>query len=74
VFVIEADAQGKERARVREVKVAAMAGDEVVISKGLNAGERVAASGSFKLRDAVLVAVTAPTDAVASTAAVADGG
>jgi membrane fusion protein, multidrug efflux system len=68
VFVIEADAQGKERARVREVKVAAMAGDEVVISKGLNAGERVAASGSFKLRDAVLVAVTAPTDAVAQSA------
>ena len=34
-----------------------MLGDEVVIHAGLAAGERVAASGSFKLREAVLVAI-----------------
>ena len=32
-------------------------GDEVVILDGLAVGERVAASGSFKLREDVLVAV-----------------
>jgi len=32
-------------------------GDEVVILAGLRAGERVAAAGSFKLREAALVAV-----------------
>jgi membrane fusion protein (multidrug efflux system) len=34
-----------------------MFGDEVVTYAGVNPGERVAASGSFKLRDGVLVAV-----------------
>ncbi len=34
-----------------------MLGDEVVIDAGLAAGEQVAASGSFKLREAALVAV-----------------
>jgi membrane fusion protein (multidrug efflux system) len=34
-----------------------MLDDAVVIEAGLSAGERVAASGSFKLRDAALVAV-----------------
>jgi membrane fusion protein (multidrug efflux system) len=56
VFVIEADRDGKTRARVRQVESGAMLGDEVVIQAGLSAGERVAASGSFKLRDGVLVA------------------
>jgi membrane fusion protein (multidrug efflux system) len=32
-----------------------MLGDDIVIYSGLNAGERVAASGAFKLRDGVLV-------------------
>jgi membrane fusion protein (multidrug efflux system) len=34
-----------------------MLGDEVVIHGGLSAGEQVAVSGSFKLRDAALVAI-----------------
>jgi membrane fusion protein (multidrug efflux system) len=34
-----------------------MLGDEVVIHAGLSAGERVAVSGSFKLREAALVAI-----------------
>ena len=34
-----------------------MIGDEVVIHTGLSAGERVAVSGAFKLREAALVAI-----------------
>lgn len=57
VFVIETDQEGKTRAYARQVESGAMVGDEVVTYAGLNPGERVAASGSFKLRDGVLVAV-----------------
>jgi membrane fusion protein (multidrug efflux system) len=55
VFVITPDKDGQTRAHVRQVESGAMLGDEVVIHAGLSAGERVAASGSFKLREAVLV-------------------
>ncbi|WP_161811269.1 efflux RND transporter periplasmic adaptor subunit [Steroidobacter agaridevorans] len=65
VFVVVADEQGKTRARLREVVVDAMAGDEVVITKGLEPGEQVAASGSFKLREAALVAVSNKPESVA---------
>lgn len=57
VFVLAEDKDGKVRAHQRNVEVAALAGDEVVIRGGLEAGERVAASGSFKLREAALVAL-----------------
>ncbi|MEW6247141.1 MAG: efflux RND transporter periplasmic adaptor subunit [Nitrospirota bacterium] len=57
VFMIALEKDGKTRARVRHVESGAMLGDEVVIHAGLSAGERVAASGSFKLRDGALVAV-----------------
>ncbi len=57
VFVIEADKEGKTRAHVRQVESGTVLGDEVVIQAGLSAGEQVATSGSFKLRDAVLVAI-----------------
>jgi membrane fusion protein, multidrug efflux system len=56
VFVIGPDQQGKTRAQARRVESGAMLGDEIVILAGLSAGEQVAASGSFKLRDGVLVA------------------
>ena len=65
VFVVVADEQGQTRARLRQVKVDAMAGDEAVISKGLSPGEHVAASGSFKLREAALVSVIKPAETVA---------
>jgi membrane fusion protein (multidrug efflux system) len=65
VFVVQTDEAGHTRARTREVKVEAMHGDEVVIRNGIAAGERVAASGSFKLRDQALVAVTPPIDKLA---------
>jgi membrane fusion protein, multidrug efflux system len=57
VFVLSADKQGKTRAHTRPVQAGEVLGDEVVIEDGLAAGEQVAVSGSFKLRDAVLVAV-----------------
>ncbi len=57
VFVIQPDEHGKTRAHARQVESGAMLGDEIVIHAGLTANEIVAASGSFKLRDGVLVAI-----------------
>jgi membrane fusion protein, multidrug efflux system len=57
VFVIEPDKNGKTRAHLRPVESGAMLGDEVVIHAGLSAGEQVAVSGSFKLREAALVVI-----------------
>src|SRR6266513_2368382 len=51
VFLIVADSAGRSRAHDRPVL-----DDEVVILNGLTPGQRVATSGSFKLREAVLVA------------------
>ena len=58
VFVIANGKDGKPRSQVRKVLVGPVLGDEVVILDGVKSGERVAASGSFKLRDAALVAIT----------------
>jgi membrane fusion protein (multidrug efflux system) len=63
VFVIAPDQKGQPRAHVRPVRSGAMLGDEVLILEGLAAGDRVAASGSFKLREAVLVAFATNSDA-----------
>ena len=60
VFVIAPAKDGKTRAQLRLVRSGPVLGDEIVIVDGLAAGERVAASGSFKLRDAALVAVSTP--------------
>ncbi len=57
VFVIAPDDAGDSRAHVRQVKSGTVLGDEVLIHEGLSAGEQVAASGSFKLHEAVLVAI-----------------
>lgn len=57
VFVLSEDENGNLRAHSRGVEVGAVLGDAVVIQDGIAAGEQVAASGSFKLRDAVLVAI-----------------
>ena len=58
VFLITQDNDGRARAHVRQVESGAMFGDEVVIQAGLTAGEQVAASGSFKLREAALVSIS----------------
>jgi membrane fusion protein (multidrug efflux system) len=60
VFVLAADSAGKTRAHQRSVVSGPMLGQEVLILSGLKAGEQVATSGSFKLREAVLVAVADP--------------
>lgn len=57
VFVIAPDQEQKTRAHVRQVESGTMVGDQVVIHAGLDAGETIAASGSFKLREGVLVAI-----------------
>ncbi len=57
VFVLASDEAGNTRAHLRPVESGAMLGNEIVILGGLAAGEQVAASGSFKLHESVLVAV-----------------
>jgi membrane fusion protein (multidrug efflux system) len=57
VFVITAGADGKERAHLHPVKGGAMLADEIVVEEGLNAGDKIAASGSFKLHEGELVAI-----------------
>jgi membrane fusion protein, multidrug efflux system len=59
VFVVAQAQDGQTRVRARHVESGTMSGDEIVILEGLSAGEQVAAVGSFKLRDGVLVAITA---------------
>ena len=68
VFVIEPDDQGKDRAHERAVETGTVLGDAVILLSGVSAGERVAALGSFKLREGVLVAVT-ESEAVATSSA-----
>lgn len=57
VFVVQDDPNGKPRAHVRPVRGGPMLGDVVVVLEGLAVGERVAATGSFKLYEGVLVAI-----------------
>jgi membrane fusion protein, multidrug efflux system len=66
VFVIAPDKDGKPRAHVRQVESGTTLGDEVLIHAGLSAGEQVATSGSFKLREAALVAIASDPGAGAS--------
>lgn len=68
VFVIERAEDGKMRARDRSVQTGPVLAEEVLIVKGLSAGEQVAASGSFKLRDAALVTVADHATAATTTA------
>jgi membrane fusion protein, multidrug efflux system len=56
VFVIAADSAGHSRAHEQPVLSGPVIEDEVVILSGLTPGQQVATSGSFKLREAVLVA------------------
>jgi membrane fusion protein (multidrug efflux system) len=54
VFVL-ADVDGKLRAQFRLVRTGPTQGSEIAIDSGLEAGERVATDGSFKLSDGALV-------------------
>ncbi|NJN64553.1 MAG: efflux transporter periplasmic adaptor subunit, partial [Acidobacteria bacterium] len=62
VFVLESDESGALRARQRIVQSGPMLGDDVLIESGLQAGEQVAANGSFKLYEGVRVALAADTN------------
>lgn len=68
VFVVVAQ-EGKSRAQARLVQTGPVLGDEVLILSGLEAGEQVAATGSFKLREGVQIAVAPPASPAASGAA-----
>jgi membrane fusion protein (multidrug efflux system) len=57
VFIIEPDKDGQSRAHLRKVESGALLGDEVAIYSGVSAGEKIAAAGSFKLRENALVVV-----------------
>jgi membrane fusion protein (multidrug efflux system) len=57
VFVVAPDDAGNTRVHVRPVESGPVIADEVLILSGLTAGEQVAASGSFKLRESALVAI-----------------
>ena len=57
VFLIATDSTGKARVHDQPVQSGTMVGDEILILSGLTAGQRVATSGSFKLREGELVAV-----------------
>jgi len=55
VFVLQPDDKGQMRAHMRQVVSSSMLGDEILVVDGLTPGETVAAAGSFKLREGVLV-------------------
>ncbi|HKW42029.1 MAG TPA: efflux RND transporter periplasmic adaptor subunit [Gemmatimonadales bacterium] len=56
VFLIAADSAGHNRAHEQPVQSGPVLDDDVVILSGLTPGQHVATSGSFKLREGVLVA------------------
>jgi membrane fusion protein (multidrug efflux system) len=69
VFVLSSEKEGEMRAHVRPVQAGPITGDEVVILTGLGEGEQVATSGSFKLREGVLVAIAgAPAESTGASA------
>ncbi len=60
MFVLAQGQDGQTRVRARQVETGPMSGDDIVIHEGLTVGEQVAALGSFKLRDGVLVTIASP--------------
>jgi membrane fusion protein (multidrug efflux system) len=59
VFIL-VEEEGKLRARQRVVETGPVQNDRIVIRQGLKAGEAIAAAGSFKLRDGLLVNTEIP--------------
>lgn len=55
VWVVEADAAGALRAHERKVQTGPVLGASVIVQSGVEAKQRLAASGSFKLREGVRV-------------------
>jgi membrane fusion protein (multidrug efflux system) len=68
VFVISPDEKGEGvRAHQRFVTLGQSVGEDLIVLKGLNAGERIAAAGSFKLRDGAKVMDGPPPGAPGAT-------
>lgn len=67
VFVVAEDPTTKQmRAAQRFVRLGPTVGQETIVLEGLQAGERLAAAGSFKLRDGALI-MPAPPPAAPGT-------
>ncbi len=62
VFVVGADDNGTFRARQKFVTLGQTIGERVVVLDGLKPGDRIAAAGSFKLRDGVKIVTGPPGD------------
>jgi RND family efflux transporter MFP subunit len=63
VWVVAPDAKGALRAHERKVESGPALGDTVLVLSGLQAGEQLAATGSFKLREGIKVQAAAPVAA-----------
>jgi membrane fusion protein (multidrug efflux system) len=63
VWVVTADASGALRAHERKVESGPVLGETVIVTAGIEAGERIAASGSFKLREGSRVEPASPAPA-----------
>ncbi|HEY8256996.1 MAG TPA: efflux RND transporter periplasmic adaptor subunit [Gemmatimonadales bacterium] len=61
VFILAKDKDGKLRAHEKLVRSGEVLGDSVLILDGVAPGDLVATSGSFKLRESVLVMLAADT-------------
>lgn len=55
VFVVTEEKPNELRAKQRFVKLGPAVGEDVIVLEGVKAGEKIASSGSFKLRDGGLV-------------------
>ena len=62
VFVV-VEEDGKQRARQRSVETGPVQNEDIAVQKGLTAGELIATSGSFKLRDGLLINTGPPAAA-----------
>lgn len=65
--VVPAEAPGEFRASQRFVRLGPTSGGDVIVLEGLKAGDQVAATGSFKLRDGAKVMNAPPGEAVPGT-------
>lgn len=66
VFVLEEGQDGAVRARQRFVKTGPVSGSDIVVTEGLEAGQRIAAKGSFKLREGLLINVASGPNVAAA--------
>jgi membrane fusion protein, multidrug efflux system len=69
VWVVAQDTAGVTRVKQRSIQSGPVSGDSVIVLTGLTAGERVAATGSFKLREGAKVQ---PAAALAASSATRD--